>query len=155
MTKVTVKRSEWLRGGRSTSRTEDCTGYLYTTQYNGLAEFDDNGDIVRNNTAPGRCCLGFWCNALGIADSDMKDCPSPAELFQKYANEQREHELPEAMVEELHTTAHQDGSKTAYNQAAINMLIQINDEMEMGEKERERKLITFGKEAGIDFTFVD
>ena len=143
MTKVTVKRSEWLRGGRSTSRTEDCVGYLYKTQH------------IKHRPTDGRCCLGFWCNALGIADSDMKDCPSPAELFQKYANEQREHELPESMVEVLHTTAHQDGSKTAYNQAAINMLIQINDEMEMGDPERERRLITFGKDAGIDFTFVD
>ena len=151
MIKVTVKRSEWLRGGRSTSRTEDCVGYLYTTDYNVQSRLDQ----LKTMPSPGRCCLGFWCNALGISDSDMKDCPSPAELFQKYSVDNKEHELPEAMVEELHVTAHQNGIKTAYNQPAINMLIQINDEIEMGEKERERKLITFGKNAEIDFTFVD
>ena len=90
MTKVTVKRSEWLRGGRSTSQTEDCTGYLYTTQHNnvGIGHFDGacadyRRKDVETTSAPGRCCLGFWCNALGVADSDMKDCPSQAELFQK------------------------------------------------------------------------
>lgn len=110
--KVTVKRSEWLRGEG-----------VFTSS---LFRVDDKK----------RCCVGFACNAAGLTDDEIAG---------------------HATVDTLPTRAHLripsvwiDGGVDRFGD-----LYEINDDKDITDARRERQLINYGKQVGIEFEFVD
>lgn len=125
MLKVTVKKSEWLRGkGANASR---------------LVALDDKDNVQR-------CCLGFVGLACGLTDQDMHGYTSPA----KFLNEESPRDTQGAFA-----TLTFPNTDTYENTALCRGLMYYNDDMDIDDAHRITLLRQFGAEAGIEFDFVD
>lgn len=85
------------------------------------------------------CCLGFASLAAGYSEADIGDIASPQWLY--CASER----LPGLVI----------GDSVATVTDTCERMTFVNDAQTITDSDREPKLISLGKEAGINFTFVD
>ena len=169
MIEVTVKRSEWLRGdnkamkARLSAITHRALGQGEETVRTTLCESyaDDSGHTI----VTGRCCLGFWANAIGFRDETIMHQGTPQDLAELQCPTPTEDRPTRARDEELL------GSLSDWNDVPIrtwedfdcdatpngnfSRLMRLNDDPSLDEDEREARIIEAGKLEDIEFTFVD
>lgn len=118
-----VSRRKWARGGANTPY----GSYLYLKDTRKM------------------CCLGFFCNQMGIPKKDMNDLGDPAEII----NAKKEWEdIPYLVVQDTYT-------ERAENSSLANNAIQLNDLPNISEKEREERLKGLFAQHGIELEFFD
>ena len=89
---------------------------------------------------PMMCCLGFAMLEAGYEASSIAGQPSPAEVMLNSRIRQS--------IKKLLNTSHG-------NSNVCSELMHANDNQSLEEKEREDQLQRLGREAGIEFIFVD
>lgn len=174
MIEVTVKRSEWLRGNNNAMKarlsaiTHRALGQGEEIVRTSLCESyaDDAGHTI----VTGRCCLGFWANAIGFRDETIMHQGTPQDLAELQCPTPTEDRPTRARDEELL------GSLSNWNDVPIrtwkdfgecyvngeatpngnfSRLMRLNDDPSLDEDEREARIIEAGKLEDIEFTFVD
>lgn len=95
-----------------------------------------------------RCCLGFAGLACGLTDKDINYVLTPAGFAFDEGDPRIVHNkflkgLP-ALI-----------SPTGADSAICVQLMDINDSRDISDEDQEAQLTELGKEAGINFTFVD
>lgn len=115
--KFVVYRDKWLRGDPFNS-----------------AMLDANG---------GRCCLGFYCKALGIADEHQIDMLTPRKVARDSGLA-----LPEWLVVP-------DGSISFRNSMIAESLMTLNDSSSLTDAEREATIVEIFAEHGVVVEFRD
>ena len=96
---------------------------------------NDEGDM---------CCLGFLCKDKGIRDKDILNMPGPWMLLA----------LRPQLSDILSGLAFRDDDvrmNTTFSEDAI----EINDDIDLSEENRESQLIDLFKEKGIELVFED
>lgn len=101
------------------------------------------GSRLYNNQTKKRCCLGFVANACGLTDEDICDRSTPKSLYNGTGK---------IILDSLIIL---NAVNVPFNSKICSDLMGINDDRYLNESNRESKLIKLGKEAGINFTFVD
>ncbi len=90
------------------------------------------------------CCLGFVCLAMGCTKEDIENMPSP-------------HGLSRPAIEKISNLVipnkHRSGGYE--NNEEVNEMIDVNDDSDINDTEREGKLINIGKRIGLDMSFVN
>lgn len=89
-----------------------------------------------------RCCLGFVGNACGITDDEMRCVGTPSTLLKVYG------------LNILDSLIKKNDTQTLDSRVA-NKLMAVNDARDFEPSLRESEIASIGKEAGINFTFVD
>lgn len=87
------------------------------------------------------CCLGFVCRVAGVPVKEMIGVTVPLWLRNLIDYPL----MPVALTENL---AHSTKNITA-------KLVDANDDQDLTDAAREQQLICLGREAGINFTFID
>ena len=114
-TKVVIKRSLWVRGnkmGLGASRL-----------------LQNKASLCHPSDTPRMCCLGFYCKAAGVPESDMLGEPVPECL---------PYDVP--------------GLGSA---SVVSNFVYTNDNGNISEKERERLLKLTATSIGVEFVFED
>jgi hypothetical protein len=85
------------------------------------------------------CCLGFAARALGCSVADIRDVSYPSGI-------KKNHRLKVARL------LQRDG---IFNKPETHMLARINDDSNIPDSLREKKLTALGKAVGLLFRFID
>jgi hypothetical protein len=146
MLNVIVERSKWYRGQGS-----DGSALLIAYEMKG-------GQNV------GRmCCLGFACLAAGLAVGDIAGKPCPSNVLKEWRDFGNTHDLDEKLPAPLMNLVTIDDGFIGDSDLCQRMT-ETNDapagdtageDSIADDAEREERLIELGREAGINFTFVD
>ena len=92
-----------------------------------------------------QCCIGFACRAAGLTVEDIRGRAGVASLDN----------YPRARLFEQFPRWYQTGRTMLISSDAMTKLYRINDDSEINDKERERKLTQHGHAVGIAFSFVN
>ena len=130
MLKVTVIRSKWDRG-------------------RGAEVAESDGATKVHLVGPnGNCCLGFACLTAGVAEQELRGKESPIELTVDGLK------VPESLWK-LFDSSGLPPDTSSYPSRACRDLMAINDDSSKDDAYREERITKRGREAGIEFTFVD
>ena len=125
--KLIIYRDRWLRG-------EGTDSYL-------LREKDNK-----------MCCLGFYCKALGIDDTDITMMASPQSLVADTFDEIKSDFFADGLVDLLH----QDKTSGMFEDNRIcSELMTANDDLNRPEDVREADIIRLFSQIGVEVEFVD
>lgn len=127
--KFVVKRSKWFRGRGNT--------------------------LSRLQTDNQMCCLGFYAKECGLKKKNITDVVSPGEI---------EYEIKDiwdtfllARISNIYDSDPDDPGLTdiIIDSEIANSLMEINDDVNISDEDREYKLKELFKEQGIKVKFVD
>lgn len=93
------------------------------------------------------CCLGFACIAAGLTRKQISDVGGPATLIRN-----KSIQLPSELDKLINASLVSDAVE---NSTVCRSLMIANDSSNMLPEERESTIAALGKDAGINFTFVD
>lgn len=93
------------------------------------------------------CCLGFYAKKCGLKKKDITDVASPGEI---------EYDIKDAwdtfLIKRLDMP---DSTDLLVDSNIANTLMEVNDDVNASDKDRELKLKELFKEQGIKVKFVD
>lgn len=122
--KLTIKRSEWGRGGR------------------GGAPCLSNGSEAEN---PNRCCLGFVGLAIGLTDDQMKFNISPGAMHKS--------PWPEFLMNRKWSDGEAEAGFSIYTSDVGSKLMNINDNTMISDEEREARITEIFAANGVEVVF--
>ncbi len=94
-------------------------------------------EIYGNCTPGNRCCLGFYAIAVGLSEASIIDFSTPGSLHRN-----------------LHTFFPEWArSDSDVDSDAITKLVQLNDDLTIGDKARERAITEIFAKHGVTVTF--
>ena len=97
-----------------------------------------DGSLLRDGKM---CCLGFVCRKVGLSAEEIKHTGEPIDVVVG-------EKVPKAM-RGLYNKKLDGRSKVC------RALVRYNDDSVLSDKQREKKIISYGRKAGIEFTFVN
>lgn len=122
---LVIDRERWARGGKP-------------------------GTLLLNDKDGSMCCLGFACLAAGVPSSKLIDMGSPEDLAITPA-------LAAFVTQEEDPDSYDDEeiSYRSGNNSSTEAAIDVNDDKELTDPEREDRLKPILAKLGFDVTFVD
>lgn len=93
-----------------------------------------NGDTQLLNHEGFMCCLGFRCNQLGIPKGDLVDVGEPNQLSEEWI-------IPDLV------------NRNGYNTLFCGKAIDINDDEDITQREREKRIKNHFSKKGIKVIF--
>lgn len=133
MKNLVIKRSEWLRAGLDK--------YVDT---NGEEHDWINVECKLYNPIYNKyCCLGLYAKSCGFTNDDMQECQDPVDLYDNVNNTENPYFVG------LLTTYLSGNSDIALS------LIDINDNDEISNSEREKKIADLFSQINVNVTFED
>lgn len=112
--------------------------YFYVSRKNWLRGKGCKNSYLLHPTNGSMCCLGFFCNQLGVPKEDLKRLKEPQQLLEKKGWE----DIPYLM------NIHSENQK----QLTITAMV-INDDDFIEDDIREEKLIELFASEGIELEF--
>lgn len=141
LVEVQIKRSEWGRG---------VTGGALWQEIDEAFRLSREGrEKAPANQVIGRCCLGFVANVAGVKDECLEGIGEPSDLSQTSMDKFCE-AFPGLMG-----TDEEEGHVLGMQTHHTEQLMSINDEENIDDRAREMLLTEVGREAGVEFVFVD
>ena len=137
MLNVTVERSRWGRGSLSS---------------------------LKSSVSQKNCCLGFVCEKIGMPEKyylDLGDINMVLSQTELENSEEYRKQIPKLVgrlcqISDWVSNIKAISELNLYSESKLHRkLININDNMEMSDTEREKLIIEEGLKADINFTFVD
>lgn len=144
-TKVIIKRSEWSRG--------NLIGNALLVDKPNERLLEQAGAMGKLLPTEGKmCCLGFACLALGVSKEQLLDKSTPEDLDCKLEGLTEERSSYHNNVEER-SSYHNNVEYV--NSDFSNEAVEINDDGDISDKEREAALTTLARSSKFDFKFID
>jgi len=117
--KVIIKKSKWLHGHNKTTR------YQRNDELTDSCLLDDEGYM---------CCLGQWCEQIGVPKAKLECTSTPQELM---------------IIIPLLTN--QNGDDTPF----ARKMMKLNDSCKQSSTAQEKELTKLAKSKGVKLVFVD
>ena len=89
------------------------------------------------------CCLGFICKKIGLSDESIFNTGLISTLY-----EDKTEQVPDSICKLFKYSENE-------NRQLQNVLVDVNDSHTMAEDLKESEIIRIGKEADINFSFIN
>lgn len=136
--RFTVQRNKWRSGGGISTAALAGSG---------------RGETLLLNQHGYRCCLGFVCSQLGVADTDLKFVAGPVALAERgrFDSKNLPDDLRQQVIEQLR---YRQGLQTrSMTSDLTRAAVAINDNGDISRDERERKLTDLFATYGHELVF--